>query len=87
MPHVGNPRIAERADQDRVEVVTQHRVTVRRYRDPALKVVSAPQGSISISIELPVTWATALRALTASVVTSLPIPSPEITAIRTTNKS
>ena len=37
--HVGNARIAERTDENGVEIVAQHRVAVRRQADSRLEVV------------------------------------------------
>src|SRR3954470_7952774 len=42
VPVVGNPRIAERADEDRVELVAQHRIAVRRHGYASLQVMLRP---------------------------------------------
>ena len=42
MPAVGHPRIAERADEHRVELVPQHRVPVRGHRDAGREIVVGP---------------------------------------------
>jgi hypothetical protein len=49
MAVVGHARIAERADEDRVELVAQHRIAVRRHRDAGLQVVlGAPRQHLEI---------------------------------------
>jgi hypothetical protein len=46
---VGDPRIAERADEHRVEIVAQHRVAVRRNGDAGLQVVvGAPRQHLEL---------------------------------------
>jgi len=58
----------------------------RRNRDrwltPSRRYLSAPQSNSTNSVERPVAAVTALKTLSASRVTSLPMPSPGITAIR-----
>ena len=44
VPHVGDARIAERADENRVEIVAQHRVAVGRQADPGLEVMTGAVG-------------------------------------------
>ena len=49
VPVVGHARIAQRADEDGVELVPQHRVAVRRNRDAGLQVViRAPRERLEI---------------------------------------
>ena len=49
VPVVGHARIAERADEDRVELVAQHRVAVGRHRDAGLEeVVGAPRQRLEL---------------------------------------
>ena len=81
MAVVGHPRIPERADEDRVEL-PQQIVAVRRDRLAGLqKVVGAPGQVLELepTAEL---LANASSTFNASAVTSFPIPSPAMTAIR-----
>ena len=81
VPVVGHARIAERADQDGVEL-PQQVVAVRRQRLAGRDVVVGAPGQV-LELERPAELlSTACRTLTASAVTSLPMPSPAMTAIR-----
>ena len=78
---VGHARIAERAHEHGVkfpEVV----VAVRRQRHVRFEVMVRAHGSRSRSKRRPNRSPTAVRTLTDSAVTSLPIPSPGTTAMR-----
>ena len=82
VPVVGDARIAERADEDRVEARAA-RVAVRRDRHAGLRgSESAPHGKLSNTRLAAKTLPAAGTTFTASAVTSTPIPSPGMTAIR-----
>ena len=79
---VGDARIAERADEDRVELA-QQLVAVGRQRLAGLQVViGAPRQMLELEARVPNTSPTASRTFTASAVTSFPMPSPGMTAMR-----
>ncbi len=82
MPVVGYARITKRSDEDGLELLTQPTIAIGRQRfTSGEKVISAPRQVNEIQ-RLARRRATASRTLTASAVTSLPMPSPGITAIR-----
>ena len=79
----GDARIAERADEDRVELVPQHVVAVGRNRDAGLQeVVRAPGQHFEIERAAEDLGRRARSTFTASAVTSTPMPSPGMTAMR-----
>ena len=80
---VGHARIAERADEDRVELPRSSVVAVRRNRDAGLR-GSGPRSTAGARARTCGRTARrrAVSTFTASAVTSLPMPSPGMTAIR-----
>ena len=82
VPIVGHARIAERADEDGVELVAQHAVAVGGQRLAGRQVVIGAPGKRLEVERVTAARATASSTLTASAVTSLPMPSPGMTAMR-----
>ena len=80
VPVVGYARVAQRAEEDGVEL-PQRVVAVRRHRNARLEIVVGAPRQV-LEIETPAKgFGDRPRTLTASAVTSLPMPSPGMIAM------